>query len=369
MTVCSRQAYHLASYSSRLTKSYAASWTDHPRDLLHMTNHFRAEMPRPLVALGHSMGGHNIASLSLLHPRLLDALVLIDPVMMRAATRRGHFAEARASTFRRDLWPSRAAAAAAFRKNPFYAQWDPRVLDLWLQHGLRDLPTLVHPSLDAAAVPAATDKKSAINTLASAAAGVIPPVPAPSPLATPVTLTTPKHLEVFTFARPNYPASRSSPSVAPTPSRVTHPDLPDTSMAGADALHPFYRPEPMALFAQLPQLRPRCLYVFAEESHLSAPQHVADKLAVTGVGAGGSGGVREGAVQHVVMKKAGHFVPFERPRDVAELMERFVAREMVRWRREEQELAREWRDRSQRDKVVVDEEWLYWMGTLGKPKI
>ena len=38
----------------------SASWYDHPRDLLHMINHFRKEMPRPLVGIGHSMGGNNV---------------------------------------------------------------------------------------------------------------------------------------------------------------------------------------------------------------------------------------------------------------------------------------------------------------------
>jgi alpha-beta hydrolase superfamily lysophospholipase len=33
------------------------SWFDHSRDLLHLINIFRAEMPRPLVGVGHSMGG------------------------------------------------------------------------------------------------------------------------------------------------------------------------------------------------------------------------------------------------------------------------------------------------------------------------
>lgn len=46
------------------------NWFDHSRDLLCMINHFRKEMPRPLVGLGHSMGGCQIAYLSTLHPHL-----------------------------------------------------------------------------------------------------------------------------------------------------------------------------------------------------------------------------------------------------------------------------------------------------------
>lgn len=37
-----------------------ASWFDHPRDLLHLINVKRAEMPRPIVGIGHSMGGAHL---------------------------------------------------------------------------------------------------------------------------------------------------------------------------------------------------------------------------------------------------------------------------------------------------------------------
>lgn len=33
------------------------SWFDHSRDLLHLINMKRDQMPRPLIGLGHSMGG------------------------------------------------------------------------------------------------------------------------------------------------------------------------------------------------------------------------------------------------------------------------------------------------------------------------
>jgi hypothetical protein len=36
------------------------SWTDHARDLLLLINHFRAEMPQPLVGIGHSYGGNQM---------------------------------------------------------------------------------------------------------------------------------------------------------------------------------------------------------------------------------------------------------------------------------------------------------------------
>lgn len=36
---------------------HKASWLDHARDLLYMINHFRDQMSRPLIGIGHSMGG------------------------------------------------------------------------------------------------------------------------------------------------------------------------------------------------------------------------------------------------------------------------------------------------------------------------
>lgn len=35
-------------------------WNDHPRDLLHMINVKRDQMPRPLIGIGHSMGGNHL---------------------------------------------------------------------------------------------------------------------------------------------------------------------------------------------------------------------------------------------------------------------------------------------------------------------
>ena len=36
------------------------SWHDHSRDMLHMINHFRAEMIEPIVGIGHSMGANQM---------------------------------------------------------------------------------------------------------------------------------------------------------------------------------------------------------------------------------------------------------------------------------------------------------------------
>lgn len=36
----------------------AAGWNDHARDLLYIINMLREQMPRPIVGVGHSLGGN-----------------------------------------------------------------------------------------------------------------------------------------------------------------------------------------------------------------------------------------------------------------------------------------------------------------------
>ncbi|KAF2089009.1 hypothetical protein K490DRAFT_38616 [Saccharata proteae CBS 121410] len=300
------------------------SWMDHPRDLLHMINTFRAQMPMPLVGVGHSMGGNNLVNLSLMHPRLFETLILIDPVIQLGTSPLGNFAPAVASSRRRDRWPSRAAAAEAFSRSKFYQSWDPRVLERWIQHGLRELPTKLYPS---PSTPGGPSRSTAA---------------APE-----VTLSTTKHQEVFTFLRPNFrtdisPSNPQAPDLIVSPDgrqdRETHPDFDLRS----DRNYSFYRPEPISTFHQLPFLRPSVLYVFGETSYLSNPDFRRGKMEVTGTGVGGSGGAKEGRVKEVVVEGVGHLIPMEAVRKTAVLGTEWIAAEMTRYRAREDRMKKEW---------------------------
>ncbi|KAH7555145.1 hypothetical protein BM1_07806 [Bipolaris maydis] len=80
-----------------------------------------------------------------------------------------------------------SAATEDFRKNKYYSKWDERVLQRWLQYGLRNLPTAVYPRhIQVAGTEAhVTHEDASADT---------------------VTLTTTKHQEVFTFLRPTFDA-------------------------------------------------------------------------------------------------------------------------------------------------------------------
>ncbi|GAB7355781.1 hypothetical protein MBLNU459_g6463t1 [Dothideomycetes sp. NU459] len=289
------------------------SWFDHPRDLFLMINHFRAQMPQPLIGVGHSMGGAHLINLALIHPRLLSTLILMDPVVQRAPNPQGNYLPAKMSAVRRDRWPSRAAARTAFKKSKFYQTWDPRVLDLWIEHGLRELPTKLYPAVSSAsATPPALSADPAAAT-----------VQLDQTTEREVTLTTPKHQEVMTFMRANL-----NPQTPPD--ALTHPDLDEAS----GPTSPFYRPEPIALFARLPNLRPSVLYIFGSESNLSAPPLRADKMAVTGSGVSGSGGAEKGRVREVLLQGIGHLIPMETVGVTADHCSVWVAKELARFREE-----------------------------------
>lgn len=268
-----------------------------------------------------------------MHPRLLHTLVLLDPVVQRHATqldglkpqesRRVIPQTTQLSTHRRDIWPSRKAAADGFKRSPFYQAWDARVLDRWVKYGLRDLPTAIHP----------------LNE------GI------PDPSNPPVTLRTPLHQEVATFSRPNY---HHIPGSGAPVNRLTHPDL--------DADHPdsypFYRSEPAQIFAQLPHLRPSVLYIFGGKSDMCPPAMRADKLANTGTGLGGSGGVAAGRVREVFLEDFGHLLAQEAVNECADAAVTWLVPELQRWGDEEEGFRRAWGRKSKIEKMTIDAEWL-----------
>lgn len=296
------------------------SWFDHPRDLLHMVNHFR--IPRPMIGIGHSMGGANIVQLSLLHPRLLESIILIDPVIspkMVAVRANPAFASAK----RRDIWPSRTVAAESFKKSKFYQVWDPRVLDLWLEFGLRDLPTAVYPDLKASET---TDE------------------------GTPVTLTTPRLHEVFSFGKESI-APSEKPADGFTEEEWT--TLHEMMDPGEDADTQLFRPEPPIIYQNLKLLRPSTLVLYGEISPINPRNKVEQMVGIIGTGLGGSGGQAKGRSTAVAIKGAGHLVAMEKVNDTADAISRWVGPEIERWRSREELFARYWATIPDHDKHTL----------------
>ena len=231
---------------------------------------------------------------------------------------------AQLSAFRRTLWPSREAASTGFAKSAFYKAWDPRVLERWIQHGLRDVPTPLHPEDQAPQV----------------------------------TLTTTPAQEVFTFLRPNFEGYGVNGKAI---NRSTHADI-DTRRI----IYPFHRAEPPAILDRLPGVRPSVLYVFGSESNVGTADVNADKVRRTGVGVGGSGGVPEGRVSGVTFEGIGHLIPMEASAQTADAISEWVGSEMVRFRKEQLAWNEGWKSKPLQEKQRFDEMFLKMLG--GAPK-
>ena len=268
------------------------------------------------------MGGNQIAYLALLHPRLLSALILVDPAIYPRPSAHGrNLFVAYSSTLKQDNWTNREEAEKSFRKNPFYRGWDPRVVELYLKHSLRQ----VCEGSDA------------------------------------VTLTTSKHQEVLNIARPAYPPRPDQPIKDFKPSRSSHPDvLPSATGNIYQPPVPFYRPEGTMLFSQIPHLRPHVLYVSPSSSTITTPTARAEVIGAMGRGVGGNGGLDEGAVKEVVLDNSDHFVPLKAPLDIAKAMSEWLGQQTERWGLEAEEW-NVWKSLPGAKKRMVDEDWPVWM--------
>ncbi|KAL1741129.1 Alpha/beta hydrolase family-domain-containing protein [Schizophyllum fasciatum] len=91
---------------------------------------------RPLVGIGHSLGGIALTILARIPPMLpFTHLTLIEPVLLAVPRPRIEQLRVRLrarAVGRRDTWRDRRAAEAYFRKAP----WDQRVAALFVEHGL-----------------------------------------------------------------------------------------------------------------------------------------------------------------------------------------------------------------------------------------
>lgn len=198
------------------------------------------------------------------------------------------------------------------------------MFDKWITHGLRDLPTELYPEVDNEQNP-------------------------------PVTLTTTKAQEVFSYLRPKYygPAG-----VAPEDDRSVYGDMHPEDV---EKDYPFYRPEPAEIFRRLPELKPPVLYIFGEHSELATPDLRRKKMESTGIGVGGSGGREMGQVREVVLN-CGHLVPMEKVEECADAAASFAASEVSCWEEATQRWQRRWLEKSRRERVGLDDEWRRMIG-------
>lgn len=218
----------------------------------------------------------------------------------------------RLPSLRKDLWPSRQAAEAAFRKNGLLKPFDERVVQKILEYSIRATPTLLYP-------------QSSGNTEGKGEQSY--------------TLTTPKHQEALSVARPNY-EDRNWSSTPDLVARTTVPDL----WPCAPYISPFYKSEGRTCWMFLPYLRPSVLWLYGNKSYTMDPDERREKIKRTGTGWNGSGGAQMGRVKEEFIEGTGHFLCFEKVAETAEKVSEWLEAEVNIWK--------------DLEKVALDEEWL-----------
>jgi len=274
-------------------------------------------MTRPLIGIAHSMGCAQLINLSIMHPRILSALILYEPIIINLTNRDGTPNPAATSTTRRDIWDSRSKAEATFRKA--FKSWDPRALEAYLKYGLREVPTALYNST------------------------IDPTIPA-----TAVTLTTTKHQEAWSYTQANFETKDAGLD------RLLLPDWDQNN----DVNYLINRTECSITMRNLPHLRPNVLYIFGGKSPMSSAKAQDEKMETTGSGIGGSGGVAEGKVEKAILPESGHLLVFEDVKECAIVSAEWTMSWFRQWLKDEKFLREYGSRKSDRDMRRGSEAWV-----------
>jgi len=129
--------------SSQPARAEGYAWSHFGSDARCVAQRIAHEHGPLALGLGHSLGGTALMLAAIEQPGLFERLVLVDPIVMpsdpevRARLSRGN-SLADAARRRREVWDSRSQARERWAGKQVFAEWDPRVLDLYVAEGLRD---------------------------------------------------------------------------------------------------------------------------------------------------------------------------------------------------------------------------------------
>ncbi|KAJ1831791.1 hypothetical protein LPJ63_004014, partial [Coemansia sp. RSA 2711] len=114
-----------------ISGEHESPWFLHARDILAVVR--QLNVPN-IIGIGHSWGASSLLLAEILEPRTFAALVATDPVLM--AKPDGNPTLRDITLKRRFEWADERAARAYFEPHPFFKIWHPRILDLYITHGI-----------------------------------------------------------------------------------------------------------------------------------------------------------------------------------------------------------------------------------------
>jgi len=122
--------------SGKPTDPDAYTWINTGHDLNAVID--ALGLARPIVGAGHSAGGAQIAYAEWLRPGTFSKAVLIDPIIGPPGVFSADNPLAQAARRRRNVFENREVARTRWGARPPLGAWDPRALDAYVTHGLRD---------------------------------------------------------------------------------------------------------------------------------------------------------------------------------------------------------------------------------------
>lgn len=308
-----------------------ATWIDHSRDLWSMINHFHAQMPKPIIGLGHSFGCNQILCLSSWHPTLFHSLAFIEPGIDPNYGRQVGIQMVYRALQRKESWSTREEAEVRIVKAQGADAWSEKALARLKVYGV---------------------VQRGIKSKASSFA-----------------LTTPKNQIVSLVFRHNPGNVGYGPGGLEEVTLAQREIVPDSDPADRHR-GPFYRPEMQFEWDLLPKTRPWVLYVNGGNSpHFGDPIVRDHRARITGTGVGGNGGMRLGAVKQVVIEDGEHTMPFDRSLEtLADHVGSWLVTESRRWTDGPRKRRIEWQAKSLEEKQSVSKEFVDAVSSIMRQK-
>lgn len=269
------------------------AWIDHSRDLLCAIYHFRSQMIRPIMGLGHSMGCNQLAFLSHWHPNLFSSLAFVEAGIDVNYGKGLIFPWMLQTLKRKPAFSTRNEAEAELVKAHTASTWDKRTIARLKRYGVYEVDNHGTPEWRP------TTSKDQIATLVS---------------------------------RFNPDRIGLGPGGINDVTLEQRKEIPDSDPAAWNP-GPFYRPELKGSWDLLPHMRPRVLYVNGGKSPVFGRPSTRDERArITGTGLGGNGGAKLGAVKQIILDDGEHTMVFDQHlHKVAQHIADWMTEESNRW--------------------------------------
>ncbi len=287
------------------------AWFDHARDLFTVITHFRRQIKRPIYGLGHSMGCNQLVYLSHWHPRLFQGLVCVESGCDKEYGKGIILPWVMLHLRRKVDFDTREEAAKELVMAHQAEGWDVRAKGRLMRYGVYE-------------------EEGRWRS------------------------TTPKDQIAALVCRFNAKqlGARGIASMTMT-EREEIPDIdPHAWNPGS-----FYQSALKESWDLLPHVRPWVLYVNGGRSpFFGRPQTRDERARITGIGVGGSGGMKLGAVEQVVVKDGEHTMVFEKQiGEVAAHITGWLGKDVRRWQQGEKKRLEQWQSKSVVGKKSVPE--------------